>query len=148
MIELLDTDIFASECEAILNPVNTVGVMGGGLARIFSNRYPEMDKAYKKACEDGSLAIGKVFVWKEPSENRFLICFPTKEHWRNNSKIEYIEDGLIALSKAIEEYKIKSVAFPALGAGLGGLSWDEVLPILMCYGEDHPEINIEIYHPK
>lgn len=134
MIKYLTGDLFEKlyEVEGIVNTVNTVGVMGKGIALEFKNRFPDNTKEYKKKCNDNSLTIGKSFVYElsDYGKTRLIINFPTKIHWKNPSKIEYIEKGLDDLINIIKNYEIKSLALPALGSGLGGLNWSEVKKII------------------
>jgi O-acetyl-ADP-ribose deacetylase (regulator of RNase III) len=137
-MELIDQDIFTLDVEALVNPVNTVGVMGKGLAKRFAESFPEMFKAYKKACERKELKIGEMWVW----ETGFLwnpcwvVNFPTKEHWKYQSKLSYIERGLYDLRYRIDELGVQSVAVPALGCGAGNLKFDQVLPLIEKYLSD------------
>jgi O-acetyl-ADP-ribose deacetylase (regulator of RNase III) len=123
-------DMFAAPVEALVNPVNTVGRWGKGLALEFHRRFPENSVAYERVCATGELDVGSVLsvdrgIAREP---RWIINFPTKKHWRNPSTLEYIEVSLPALVSTLLEYQIRSVAVPALGCGLGGLDWAEVRP--------------------
>jgi O-acetyl-ADP-ribose deacetylase (regulator of RNase III) len=148
MIKFLKGDLLKSDAQALVNAVNTVGVMGKGIALQFKNRYPENYKVYKEACKNGELSIGKILVVKEGDliNEKFIVNFPTKQHWRNSSEISYIHDGLIALQKAIKEYDIQSIAIPPLGCGLGGLDWDVVRPMIIEALQDL-DVNIYIYEP-
>lgn len=118
-------NIFESNTEAIVNTVNCVGVMGKGLALQFKKKYPENFMAYKNACDLGQVKVGKMFVYKANTlfGNKYIINFPTKKHWRNPSKLEYIVAGLDDLIEIIKSNEIKSIAIPPLGCGLGGLDW-------------------------
>lgn len=138
-------DIFNSNCEAIINPVNLVGVMGAGLAAQFKNKYPINYKKYKEACDNNQFKIGTCLTIKE--KEKFIVNFPTKIHYKDPSKIEYIEKSLEALERHIKYFEIKSVAFPAVGAGLGGLDWNEVKKLLDNFVKKHSEIQFEIYEP-
>lgn len=122
MIHFVKGNIFDSKAEALVNAINTVGVMGKGIALKFKNRYPENYKVYKAACDDKTLKTGIVLAVKE-SDGKTIINFPTKQHWKDASEYQFIELGLIALKESIKEHKIKSIALPALGCGLGGLKW-------------------------
>ncbi|WP_325890878.1 type II toxin-antitoxin system antitoxin DNA ADP-ribosyl glycohydrolase DarG [Grimontia sp. NTOU-MAR1] len=128
MIKYVQGDLFADDAEAIINTVNTVGVMGKGLAYQFKEKYPENFDAYRDACKRNQVVTGKMFIFETKSlkKPRIIINFPTKEHWRGKSKIEYIESGLEDLVKIAIDAELKSVAIPALGAGLGGLPWSQV----------------------
>ena len=123
------TDLFSSGAEILVNPVNTRGVMGAGLARQFKQRYPSMFAAYRDRCQLGLVRIGAidVHVVEEASSSRVIIAnFPTKQHWRDPSKLPWIESGLVALRRVIAESGARSVAVPPLGCGLGGLDWSDV----------------------
>ncbi|MEZ8608499.1 MULTISPECIES: type II toxin-antitoxin system antitoxin DNA ADP-ribosyl glycohydrolase DarG [Vibrio] len=128
MITYKKGDLFADDAEALVNTVNTVGVMGKGLAYQFKERYPDNFKIYRDACKNEELSVGKVLLVKNIAEGspRYIINFPTKAHWRGKSKIEYIENGLDDLVRVVLDKGIKSVAIPALGSGLGGLPWSQV----------------------
>ncbi|MBX7154238.1 MAG: macro domain-containing protein [Bacteriodetes bacterium] len=125
MIHFVKGNLFESNAQALVNAVNTVGVMGKGIALEFKNRYPNNYKIYKDDCDKSVLIIGTVLAVKE-SDGKTIINFPTKAHWKDVSKIEYIAEGLIALKHKIAELKLASIALPALGCGLGGLKWEIV----------------------
>lgn len=130
-----DGDMFETHAEAIVNTVNCVGVMGKGVALQFKNRWPENFKAYKAACLKKQVKTGKMFVHKngnmfENPDYNFLINFPTKQHWRSKSKIEFIIDGLNDLVSVLKFHNIQSVCIPPLGCGNGGLNWKEVRPLI------------------
>ena len=132
MITLTQGNLLEVNVEALVNPVNTVGVMGKGIALQFKRAFPQNFKAYKRACDDGELAPGKMFVFQVDLNDslKYVVNFPTKKHWRDKSRIEYIQDGLAALAVAIKELQIKSIAIPALGCGCGGLCWNQVRPLI------------------
>lgn len=142
MIEYIEGDIFKSPAQVIVNPVNTVGVMGKGLALSFKQRYPEMFTFYRAACEKKQFKIGKLMLWYAP--DHWILLFPTKENWRNPSKIEYIEKGLVKFVQTYADKNINSIAFPKLGCGNGELSWDDVKPLMEKYLKALP-IDIYIY---
>lgn len=130
-IEYKTGDMFDEPAEAIVNTVNCVGVMGKGVALEFKRRWPENYRAYKRMCDTGELALGRMFVFENggllgDAKHRYLINFPTKQHWRSHSKIEYIADGLDAFVKEIKRLNISSVVLPPLGCGNGGLDWSDV----------------------
>jgi len=147
-INFLKGDLLKSDAQALVNAVNTVGVMGKGIALQFKNRYPTNYMVYREACKKGELSIGKILVVKEGDliNQKFIVNFPTKQHWRSPSEISYIQYGLVALKKAIQEYDIQSIAIPPLGCGLGGLDWDVVKPMIVEAFQDL-DINITIYEP-
>lgn len=111
----------------LINPVNTVGVPGAGLAKQFAQAYPEATSKYITYCKTGVLTMGKIYVKGE-------VCFfPTKEDWRNPSKLEYIEAGLQKLRMWIETHDVKEIIMPKIGCGLGGLDWKDVLALIEKY---------------
>ena len=133
MIKYVTGDIFESRAQAIINTVNTVGVMGKGIALQFKKAFPSNYKAYIDACKTGEIKIGKLFVTKDKNVNsgeKIIINFPTKTDWRKPSEYSYIEDGLIDLIRIIKESGIKTVAIPPLGAGNGGLKWERVKELI------------------
>lgn len=122
------TSLLESDAQTIVNTVNTVGIMGKGLAAALKTREPEMFKAYKRICDQKLLEVGKLWLWRSP--NQWILNFPTKMHWRNPSKIDYIKLGLQKFVETYEERGIREIAFPRLGCGNGGLDWDIVRPIM------------------
>jgi O-acetyl-ADP-ribose deacetylase (regulator of RNase III) len=133
MIQLIEGNLLESKAEALVNTVNTVGVMGKGIALQFKNRYPNNYKLYEKACKAKEVQIGKLFVTETFSlleGRKIVINFPTKTDWRKPSEYSYIESGLKDLVRIITEKGIKSVAIPPLGAGNGGLDWNIVKNII------------------
>ena len=142
MIEYIEGDIFESPAQVIVNTVNTVGVMGKGLALSFKQRYPKMFEKYKTICEKHLLTTGKLMLFYEA--DHWLLLFPTKENWRNPSKLEYIEKGLMKFVQTYAEKNITSIAFPRLGCGNGELNWDEVRPLMERYLKKLP-IDVYIY---
>ena len=129
MITYVRTNIFESNAQVLVNTVNTVGVMGKGLAKEFKRVYPDMFKQYQKFCEEGLLTTGKLQVYK--TSNKWVLNFPTKANWRHPSKLEYVEQGLQKFVDNYEKQGITSIAFPMLGCGNGGLSWEEEVKPLM-----------------
>lgn len=125
---LVGDNIFHSRDEYIVNPVNTVGVMGKGLALAFKEKFPKNFKKYKEACLNGELKVGNLFIFSE--KEKTVVNFPTKEHYKDRSKLEYIEYGLIALKYEIKRREIKSISIPKLGCGLGGLRWTDVQELI------------------
>lgn len=138
-------DIFASRAQVLVNPVNRVGVMGAGLAKEFRFRYPSMFQLYKASCAKGDIANSTVFlcpisVGDAPmGPNEFILCFPTKNDWRNPSHLHLIATGLAQTTELAASMGLSSFAFPALGCGLGGLSWEnQVLPLMRKYLDNAP----------
>lgn len=142
MIKYVKGDLFKSPAKILVNTVNTVGVMGKGVALEFKKQYPEMFYRYKKLCEEKQLDIGKLFLWRK--EKKWVLLFPTKKHWRNPSKIEYIESGLKKLVENWDKLGADSIAFPRLGCGNGGLDWNVVRPLMEKYLKNVP-LQIYIY---
>ena len=128
MFEFKTGDILAEDADALVNTVNCVGVMGRGIALQFKNAFPQNFKAYAAACKRKEVRPGSMFVFEteELTNPRYIINFPTKRHWRGKSRMEDIDAGLSALREVIRSKKIRSVAIPPLGAGLGGLGWSDV----------------------
>lgn len=145
MIEYVEGDIFISPAQVIVNTVNTVGVMGKGLALEYKKRYPDMFKAYRTACEKKQLKVGKLMLFYAP--DHWILLFPTKENWRNPSKLEYIEAGLMKFRNKYADLNITSIAFPRLGCGNGELKWDDVRPLMEKYLKPLP-ISVYIYIGK
>lgn len=144
MVKYKEGNIFESDCKVLVNPVNIIGVMGGGLALDFKNKFPSMFDAYVKLCEFEMLKIGKPHLWH--GNGKDVLLFPTKTGWRLPSRLEYVKSGLDNFVQLHKFWGIQSIAFPALGCGLGGLSWREVGPVMDKYLEPL-SIEIEIYLP-
>lgn len=145
MLTYIEGDLFSSPAQVLVNTVNTVGVMGKGIALEFKKRYPEMFETYKKQCDKHNLTIGRLMLWYAP--DHWILQFPTKEHWRNPSKLEYIEKGLMAFVRKYADYNITSIAFPKLGCGNGELNWTDVKTVMEKYLKDLP-IDVYIYLGK
>ena len=130
MIESRTGDLLATDAEALVNTVNCVGHMGRGVALQFKKSWPANFQAYAAACQRQEVQPGRMFVFEtgQLTNPRFIINFPTKRHWRGKSRLEDIDSGLVALVAEIRERGIRSIALPPLGAGLGGLAWDDVRP--------------------
>jgi len=132
MLHFTNGDMFETPVDIRVNTVNCVGVMGAGVALAFKTRYPAMFREYKKACDVGALKPGTLNVWHTLTE--WVVNFPTKRHWRENSKYEDIEDGLKALRRYLESVgRPVRVALPALGCGHGGLDWSRVSKLIENY---------------
>ncbi|MDO4636490.1 MAG: macro domain-containing protein [Lautropia sp.] len=150
MIEYTSGDILQCEADALVNTVNCVGVMGRGIALQFKNLYPENFKAYEAACKRDAVQPGCMFVFEtvQLTLPRFIINFPTKRHWRGKSRIEDIESGLVDLVKVIRDKGIRSIAIPPLGAGLGGLDWNDVRPRIERALTELADVQVLIFEPK
>ena len=142
-------DIFTSKAEVIANPVNCVGVSGAGLARQFARRYPENDRLYREACDERRIRPGRGLITETGRERpRYIVNFPTKRHWREKSRIEDIRLGLRNLRQQLLRRGIASVALPALGAGLGGLDWNDVKALIENEFGTEKEITAIICKPR
>jgi O-acetyl-ADP-ribose deacetylase (regulator of RNase III) len=149
MIRYQIGDILRSDAEALVNPVNTFGVMGKGLALQMKQTFPANYQAYAAACKAGALVPGKLLCIQDYnllSGSKLIINFPTKTHWRLPSEYSYIEQGLAALQLYIVENKVASLATPALGCGLGGLNWEIVKPLIV-RAVGHLEAEVFVYEP-
>ena len=152
-------NLLEADVEALVNTVNTVGIMGKGIALMFKKQFPDNFAAYALACEAGEVRTGKMFVTEvEKQEDlfdeaegtvrlRWIINFPTKEHWRADTRIEWVEEGLKDLVRVIREKEIRSIAIPALGCGEGGLDWNKVRPLIESALEGVEGVAVRIYEP-
>ena len=142
-------NLLEADVEALVNTVNTVGVMGKGIALQFKEAFPQNFKIYKQACKDGSLTVGTLLIVKESllRGNKIIINFPTKKDWKQRSAYAYIESGLQALTKELDKGVIKSIAIPPLGCGNGGLDWKKVKLMMEQY-LTHLPVDIQIYEPN
>lgn len=150
MIHYNTGNLLESDAEALVNTVNTVGVMGKGIALQFKNLFPNNFKLYANACKAKEIKVGSLFVTEEESlllGKKIIINFPTKTNWRLPSEYQYIESGLSELVKLIINKNIQSIAIPPLGSGNGGLDWNKVKPILEKHLADL-DCKIYIYEPN
>ena len=150
MVRKIKGNLFDANAEALVNTVNTVGVMGRGIALQFKKAMSaEYLSAYERACKSGDLQVGRVQVYDAGGlyGARYIINFPTKKHWKGNSKIEWIRDGLNSLVKTVADLRIRSIALPPLGCGLGGLDWNRVYPAIVDAFEALPEVDVMAYEP-
>ena len=129
-----DGNILRTRIQTLVCPVNTIGVMGAGLAKYFTSYYPALLHHYRDACKTKALTIDKLWVYKH-SPIRQILCFPTKIDWRDPSKLEWIEAGMKRLVEQQEALGIYEIAIPQLGCGKGQLDWKEVGPIVVKYAE-------------
>ena len=150
MIEFRKGDLLASSDAVLVNTVNTVGVMGKGIALQFKDAFPYNYAVYVEACRNKELYPGKLLIVKDNSPRygeKTIVNFPTKIHWRNPSEYEYIEKGLVALREYMIANKVESISIPPLGCGNGGLDWDRVKPIITA-GLSGLDAQIHIYEPS
>jgi O-acetyl-ADP-ribose deacetylase (regulator of RNase III) len=144
MILYVEGNLFNSPAQILVNTVNTVGVMGKGVALEFKRLFPDMYKQYRLLCEQGRFEIGMLWLYKSP--NKWVLNFPTKKHWRNPSKLEYIEAGMKKFVDTYAEMGIHSIAFPPLGCGNGQLDFKTQVQPLM--NEHLRNLPIDIFiHP-
>ena len=150
MLELTKGDILKADADALVNTVNCVGVMGRGIALQFRKAFPENFKAYKSVCDKKKLQPGMMLIYdlNRFQNPRYVVNFPTKRHWKGKSKIEDIESGLEALVKEIADRKIRSIAIPPLGCGLGGLSWNQIKPMIQKAFDAMPDVHVFLYEPS
>jgi O-acetyl-ADP-ribose deacetylase (regulator of RNase III) len=135
-------DIFTAPTHTVVNTVNTKGVMGKGLALQFKQRFPQMYHDYRQRCQRGEVRVGRPYLYT--GSHPWILNFPTKDHWRYPSRLEWIRDGLKWFVAHYREWGVESIAFPQLGTDLGGLSWNEVQP-LMHAALDPLDIEVRIY---
>lgn len=149
MLRYAQGNLLEASAEALVNTVNTVGVMGKGIALMFKEAFPQNYREYVAACKRGDVRLGEMFVTAGPALQgpRWIINFPTKGHWRNRTREEWVRDGLADLRRVIEERKIRSIAVPPLGCGNGGLRWETVRPMLESALEDLDSVDVLIYEP-
>lgn len=144
MVKLIQNgNLFDSRCQTLVNTVNCVRVMGKGIALEFKKRYPVMFEVYRRICQQRFLEVGKLQLWK--GFDHWVLNFPTKQHWRNPSQMEWIESGLHKFTVTYREKGITSIAFPMLGCSNGGLDKEEVLPLMLRYLERCEGLEVEIY---
>ena len=150
MIRFTTGDILAEDAEALVNTVNCVGVMGRGIALQFKKAFPENFRVYADACARGEVRPGRMFVFetRQLTNPRYIINFPTKRHWRGNSRIEDIDAGLKDLVMVIRERDIRSIAVPPLGSGLGGLEWSDVRPRIEKALHGFNDLDVVVFEPR
>jgi len=141
-LKIIKGNIFNSKAQTFVNTINTEGVMGAGIALEFRLRYPDMYEKYVKLCKNKMIDIGKLWIYK--TDDKWILNFPTKKHWRYPSKIEYLEKGLQKFVDTYEQKGITSIAFPILGSSKGKIEKEKSLEIMKKYLQNLP-IEIEIY---
>ena len=142
-------NLLEARVDAVVNTVNTVGVMGKGIALMFKERFPENYKAYAAACKAEAVRVGQMFVTAsvELEGPRWIINFPTKQQWYQPTRLEWVRSGLVALKNVIREKQIKSIALPPLGCGNGGLDWAVVRPLIEATLNDLSGVEVLIFEP-
>jgi O-acetyl-ADP-ribose deacetylase (regulator of RNase III) len=149
MIRYTHGNLLDAQDEALVNPVNTVGVMGKGLALAFRHRFDLNHRLYVEACQAGELPVGKMFVTEtgQAVGPRWVVNFPTKQHWRQPSQLRWVSEGLMDLRRFIAQHRVQSIAIPALGAGLGGLAWPDVQSAIESALAELDDVQITVYEP-
>ena len=147
MIERGEGNLLLADVDALINTVNTEGVMGKGLALQFRKAFPEAFTDYERACAAGEVQVGRMHVVRRLASPRFIINFPTKQHWRQPSKLAYVRDGLRDLVSQIRALGITSIAVPPLGCGNGGLDWAEVRPLIEQAFAQLPDVRTLVFAP-
>ncbi|HVZ40693.1 MAG TPA: macro domain-containing protein [Candidatus Kapabacteria bacterium] len=149
MMRFTQGNLLDANVDAVVNTVNTVGVMGKGIALMFKERFPDNYRAYVAACKAGNVQVGQMFVSAvgELAGPCWVINFPTKQHWRQPTKLEWIREGLMALKDVIREKQIHSIAIPPLGCGNGGLDWAVVRPMIEAMLGDVEDVEVIVYEP-
>jgi len=150
MIELAKGNLLEAPVEALVNTVNTEGIMGKGIALQFKQAYPEMFRAYERACKAGEVKLGKIQVHDLGGlvgGPRWIINFPTKGHWRSKSRINDIDEGLKDLVSAVRRLRIRSIALPPLGCGNGGLNWSDVRPRIETAVAELGDVRVLLFAP-
>ncbi len=149
MIREVSGNLLAADVDAVVNTVNTAGVMGKGIALQIKRAYPAMFTAYQRAAKAGELRPGRMHVWPTGLLDgpRYVINFPTKRHWRSPSRLEYVATGLDDLVRVVRELGIRSIAVPPLGCGNGGLAWRDVRPLMTAALGALDGVDVYIYPP-
>ena len=149
-VKITKGDLLAERVDAIVNTVNTVGVMGKGIALQFKRKWPANAKAYEEACKQGEVTPGRMFIFDNGRlvDPKYIINFPTKRDWRQPSRIADIEDGLKDLVSQIKELRIQTIAIPPLGCGNGGLDWSEVKPRIEAAFSQIPDVEVRLFEPN
>jgi len=149
-VKLAKGTLLKEDAEALVNTVNTVGVMGKGVALQFKEKFPLNYKLYRKACEKQEVVVGKMFVTQTGflTNPKYIINFPTKQHWKGFSKLEFIETGLDDLVKVINSLEIKSIALPPLGCGNGGLQWSVVKRLITYKISVLADLKVMLFEPS
>ena len=150
MITQSSGNLLDAEVDALVNTVNTVGVMGKGIALQFRRAYPGMYREYTKAAKAGDIRLGQMHVWANDETltgPRYVINFPTKGHWKARSRLADIQAGLVDLAALVRRLGITSIAVPPLGCGNGGLDWAQVEPLIARTFAALPDVDVHVYPP-
>ena len=149
MIRFTQGNLLDAPADALINTVNEVGVMGKGIALMFREAFPENTRVYEAACKAKEVRVGQMLTVENHALTgpRWIINFPTKKHWRNPSKFEWVESGLKDLVRVLREHNIRSIAIPPLGCGQGGLQWEQVRLAIEAALAEVPEVEAIVYVP-
>jgi len=149
MIRYTTGNLLLADVDALVNAVNTVGVMGKGIALQFKQAFPRNFISYREACKRGTVVVGRMFVTETDRLHgpRWIINFPTKKEWRHPSKLEYVREGLVDLARVIGQYDMKSIALPPLGCGYGRLDWSQVKQAIEAALAEVPDVDVLVYPP-
>ena len=150
MLEIMHGNLLNADVDALVNTVNTEGVMGKGIALQFKQAYPEMYRAYETACKAHEVHLGQMHVYDLGGlvgGPRWIINFPTKGHWRSKSSLIDIANGLTDLTNKVRQLEIRSIAIPPLGCGYGGLKWADVEPMIVDAFSHLPDVHVKLYPP-
>jgi O-acetyl-ADP-ribose deacetylase (regulator of RNase III) len=151
VVQIARGNLLIAPVEALVNTVNTKGVMGKGIALQFKQAFPALFHDYAKACHSGQVRLGKMHVYDLrglTGEPRWIINFPTKGHWRERSRLIDIETGLEDLVTTVRSLGIRSIAIPPLGCGLGGLNWVDVRPRIEAAFTSLPDVKAFLFEPQ
>jgi O-acetyl-ADP-ribose deacetylase (regulator of RNase III) len=149
MIRYVGGNLFDAPAEALVNTVNEVGVMGKGIALMFRDAFPYNTRAYEAACRRKEVKVGRMFVTENRTlfGPRWIIDFPTKKHWRDPSRLEWVRAGLKDLVRVVREHEIRSLALPALGCGNGGLEWSQVREEIASALGELNDVDVLVFEP-
>jgi O-acetyl-ADP-ribose deacetylase (regulator of RNase III) len=142
-------NLLQADVDVLVNTVNTVGVMGKGIALQFKRAFPGMFNDYARAAKTGEVRLGRMHVWPtgQLTGPRYVINFPTKGHWKAASRLEDIDRGLDDLVRVIRALGIHSIALPPLGCGNGGLDWSVVEPLIRAKLEPLVDVDVRLFPP-
>jgi O-acetyl-ADP-ribose deacetylase (regulator of RNase III) len=148
-IKITEGNLLQAQADALVNPVNCVGVMGKGLALQFKQAFPANFRAYETACKAEQVRPGRMLIHDNGrlALPYWIINFPTKRHWRQPSQLHDIRSGLDALVADVRRLGIRSIAVPPLGCGLGGLDWRHVCPLIEQAFAAVPDVQVLLYAP-
>lgn len=147
-VEFVKGDLFDAKVEALVNPVNTRGVMGKGVALEFKKRFPSNYYRYVEACKNNELSPGGLFVTRSEQDNpKWIVNVATKKHWKDKSDMNWIIFGLVHIKYFVLEENIETIAMPALGVGNGGLSWQDVKKQMIKSLPQLEDTEVFIYEP-